>query len=133
MERPIKVNRHKGGRVHIYFCSSVSSNVLGGLGSNPVRAWIFLSLLFCNCWNCNSPARIMPFFDFTSAAQKKLFSLQIHSLNLRKEENLCFDNVINKISPVWPNHVFSKWKGRGGNVYFEQSLYEKKSELIIFS
>ena len=36
----------------------------------------------------------MPFFDFTSAAQKKLFSLQIHSLNLRKEENLCFDNIL---------------------------------------
>ena len=48
----------------------------------------------------------MPFFDFTSAAPKKLLFLQIHSLNLRKEENLCFDNilfvndssVINKIS-----------------------------------
>ena len=82
----------------------------------------------------------MSFFNFTSAAPKKLIFLQIHSLNLRKEENLCFDNilfvndwsVINKISPVSPNHVFSKWKGRGGNVYFEQSLYEKKSELIIF-
>ena len=46
----------------------------------------------------------MPFFDFTSAAPKLKF-LQIHSLNLRKE-NFCFDNilfvndssVINKIS-----------------------------------
>ena len=106
MERPIKVNRHKGGGVDIYFCSSVGRNVLGGLVSNPVRAWIFLSLLFC-CWlNCSSPARIMPFFDFTSAAPKKSIFLQTHSLNLRKEENLCFDSmlfvnyssVINKIS-----------------------------------
>ena len=80
----------------------------------------------------------MPFFDFTSAAPKKLKFLQIHNLNLRKE-NLCFNNILFvndssvKTIPVWPNHVFSKWKGRGGNVYFEQSLYEKKSELIIFS
>ena len=46
MKRPIKVNRHKGGRVDIYFCSSVGSNILGGLGSNPVRAYIFLILPF---------------------------------------------------------------------------------------
>ena len=46
------------------------------------------------------------FFDFTSAAPKKSIFLQIHSLNFRKEENLCFDtmlfindsSVINKIS-----------------------------------
>ena len=49
MERPIKVNRYKSGGVDIYFCSTVGSNVLGGLVSNPVRAWILLSLLFC-CW-----------------------------------------------------------------------------------
>ena len=48
----------------------------------------------------------MPFFYFTSAAPKKSIFLQTHSLNLRKEENLCFDtmlfindsSVINKIS-----------------------------------
>ena len=28
--------------------------------------------------------------------------------------------------------MFSKWKERVGNVYFEQSLYEKKSKLVIF-
>ena len=38
MKRPIKVNRHKGGRVDIYFCGSVGSSVPGGLGSNPVLA-----------------------------------------------------------------------------------------------
>ena len=48
----------------------------------------------------------MPFFNFTSAAPKRLFFLKIHSLDLRKEENLTFNiilfvnysSVINKIS-----------------------------------
>ena len=48
----------------------------------------------------------MPFFDFTSVAPNTLFFKQIYSLNLRKEESLCFDrilfvndsSVINKIS-----------------------------------
>ena len=141
MERPIKVNRHKGGRVDIYFRSSVGSNILGGLGSNPVRAWIFLSLPFLQLVKLQLTCKDHVFLLFYIGSSKKINFLQIHSLNLRKEENLCFDNilfvndwnVINKISPVWPNHVFSKWKGRGVNVYFEQSLYEKKSELIIFS
>ena len=50
---------------------------------------------------------MVPFFKFTSAAPKKLiFFKKIHSLNLRKEENLSFDivlfvddsSLINKIS-----------------------------------
>ena len=50
---------------------------------------------------------MVPFLKFTSAAPKKLVFLEkIHSLNLRKEENLSFDiilfvddsSLINKIS-----------------------------------
>ena len=38
---------------------------------------------------------MVPFFKFTSAAPKKLiFFLKIHSLNLRKEENLSFDMIL---------------------------------------
>ena len=85
-------------------------------------------------------ARIMPFFDFYIDSSKEIiFFLQIHSLNLHKEENLTFDICnckwfkCNKQNiPFWPNSVFSKWEGGGGNVDFEHSLYEKKSELIIF-
>ena len=48
----------------------------------------------------------MPFCDFTLAAPNKYFFFRKHRLNLRKEENLSFDNimfvndssVINKIS-----------------------------------
>ena len=36
----------------------------------------------------------MPFFNFTSAAPKNFFFLQIHSLNLGKEENLSFDVIL---------------------------------------
>ena len=94
MECPIKVNRHKGGKVDVYLSGSVGSSVPGGLGSNPVRAWNFLCLLFC--------------FGKIAARQlpRNYYFLQIHSLNLHKEENLCFDNIlfvndwriINKIS-----------------------------------
>ena len=38
MGRPIKVNGHKGVKVDIYYYISVGSSVIGGLGSNPVRA-----------------------------------------------------------------------------------------------
>ena len=46
------------------------------------------------------------FLSFYIGSSKEIIFLQIHSLNLRKEENLCFDNilfvndssVINKIS-----------------------------------
>ena len=36
----------------------------------------------------------MPFCDFTLAAPKKKIFLKIHSLNLRKKENFCFDNIL---------------------------------------
>ena len=36
----------------------------------------------------------MPFRDFTLAAPNKQLFLEIHSLNLRKEENLNFDNIL---------------------------------------
>ena len=50
--------------------------------------------------------RSMLFFILHRQLQRNYYFLQIHSLNLRKEENLCFDNilfvndwsVINKIS-----------------------------------
>ena len=35
MKRPIKVNRHKGGRVDIYLCGSVGSSVPGALVQIP--------------------------------------------------------------------------------------------------
>ena len=41
MECPIKVNRHKGGRVDVYLCGSVGSSVPSGLGSNPVTSLNF--------------------------------------------------------------------------------------------
>ena len=72
MKRPIKVNRHKGGRVDINFRSSVGSNILGGLVEIPSEPEFFLVFLFCNWQNCSLPARIMCFFNFTSAAPKKL-------------------------------------------------------------
>ena len=60
---------------------------------------------------------------------------------MRKEENLCFDNilfvndwsVINKLKYrclTLPSVL--KVGGGGENVYLEHSLYEKNSELIIF-
>ena len=36
----------------------------------------------------------MPFCDFTLAAPKKYFFFTIHSLNLCKKENLCFENIL---------------------------------------
>ena len=70
---------------------------------------------------------------YIGSSKEIIFFFIIHSLNLRKKENLCFDNILFVnysivISPVWPSHVFSKWKGRGGSVYFEQSLYEEKPD-----
>ena len=81
----------------------------------------------------------MPFFDFTSAAPKKSIFLQTQFKLAQIREPLFWHYAVCKwfecnkqnIS-VWPKHVFSKWEGWGGNVYFELSLYEKKSELIIF-
>ena len=106
MECPIKVNRHKGGRVEVYICGSVGSSVPGGLGSNPVRAWNFLSsflLLVKLQLACDDQCF---FFISHRQLQRNYYCLQIHNLNLRKEENLCFDNIlfvndwriINKIS-----------------------------------
>ena len=99
--------------------------------------FLFFLLFFLFLLKLQLTCKDHVFFNFTLAAPNFFF---FFTNTQRKEENLCFDNilfvndwsVINKISPVSPNHVFSKWKGRGGNVYFEQSLYEKKSELIIF-
>ena len=88
MERPIKLNRHKGGGVDIYFWREAWVQIL----SEPEFFSVFFSAV----------GKIAA----TSVAPKKSIFLQIHSLNFRKEENLCFDNmlfindssVINKIS-----------------------------------
>ena len=85
---------------------------------------------------------MVPFLKFTLAAPKKLVFLEkIHSLNLRKEENLSFDiilfvddsSLINKISLFDLTVCSLSGRGGGGNVNFEHSFYGKKSELIIFS
>ena len=105
MERPIKVNRHKGGRADIYFSSSVDSSAQ--------EAWVQIpseqvfSVLFSAIGKIAAHLRGSCLsLILLRAAPKKLLFLQIHSLILRKEENLCFDNIlfvndsslINKIS-----------------------------------
>ena len=76
----------------------------------------------------------MPFFNFTSAAPKNFFFfLQIHRLNLGKEENLSFDiilfvyylSVMNKIS-LFDLTVRSQ-SGRGEvGMFILSSHYMKK-------
>ena len=108
MECPIKVNRHKGGRVDVYLCGSVGSSVPSGLGSNPVTSLNFSlsSFLLLVKLQLACDDQCFFFFILHRQLQRNYYFLQIHSLNLRKEENLCFDNilfvndwsVINKIS-----------------------------------
>ena len=73
MECPIKVNRHKGGRVDVYLCGSVGSSVRSGLGSNPVTSLNFslssFLLLVKLQLACDDQCF---FFYFTSATPKKL-------------------------------------------------------------
>ena len=108
MECPIKVNRHKGGKVDIYLCCSVGSSVLGGLGSNCL--WRSMFFFFFHL-----------LFYFGNSKEIIIF-LQIHNLNLHKKENLSFDNilfendwrVINKISlsdlTMWPQSGRGRWE-----------------------
>ena len=108
MECPIKVNRHKGGRVDVYLCGSVGSSVPSGLGSNPVTSLNFSlsSFLLLVKLQLACDDQCFFFFILHRQLQRNYYFLQIHSLNLRKEENLSFDNilfvndwrVINKIS-----------------------------------
>ena len=108
MECPIKVNRHKGGRVDVYLCGSVGSSVPSGLGSNPVTSLNFSlsSFLLLVKLQLACDDQCFFFIILHRQLQRNYYFLQIHSLNLRKEENLCFDNilfvndwsVINKIS-----------------------------------
>ena len=60
MGRPIKVNRHKGGKVDIYFCSSVGSSVIGGLGC-------FDNILFVN--DSSVIKKKISLFDLTMCSQ----------------------------------------------------------------
>ena len=85
---------------------------------------------------------MVPFFKFTSAAPKKLiFFKKIHSLNLRKEENLSFDiilfvddsSLINKISLFDLTVRSQSGRGEAGMLILSIRCMEKKSELIIFS
>ena len=76
----------------------------------------------------------MPFCDFTLAALKKFFFLRRHSINLRKEENLSFDNilfvndssVINKISLFDLTMSSQSWKGDVG-MFILSIHYMKKN------
>ena len=119
MECPIKVNRHKGGKVVVYLCGSVGSSVPGGLGSNPVRAWNFLSsflLLVKLQLACDDQCF---FFYFTSATPKKLLFLTNTQLKLaQRKEPLFWQYTVckwlknNKQNiAVWPYQVSSKWEG----------------------
>ena len=66
--------------------------------------------------------------------QRNNFFFKIHSLNLRKKENLCFDNIlfVNYSSVITKYPLFDltmcSQSGRGevGMFIFEQSLYEEK-------
>ena len=85
-------------------------------------------------------ARIVPFFNFYIDSSKEIFFFANTQLKLAQRREpyfwhytVCKWFKCNKQNiPFWPNSVFSKWERGGGNVYFEESLYEKKSELIIF-
>ena len=99
MERPIKVNRHKGGGVDIYFWREAWVQIL----SEPE----FFSVFFSAVGKIAAHLRgSCLFLILHRQLQRNQFFLQIHSLNFRKEENLCFDtmlfindsSVINKIS-----------------------------------
>ena len=74
MECPIKVNRHKGGRVDVYLCGSVGSSVPSGLGSNPVTSLNFSlsSFLLLVKLQLACDDQCFFFFYFTSATPKKL-------------------------------------------------------------
>ena len=137
MECPIKVNRHKGGRVDVYLCGSVGSSVPSGLGSNPVTSLNFslssFLLLVKLQLACDDQCL---FFILHRQLQRNYYFLQIHSLNLRKEENLSFDNIlfVNDWRVINKYHCLTspsalKVGGGGENVYLEHSF---KSELIIF-
>ena len=77
----------------------------------------------------------MPFCDFTLAAPKKSFFFLIHSLNLRKKENRCFDNILfvndSSVITKYPFLTLScvlkvgraRWE-----CLFEHSLYKEKPD-----
>ena len=84
MERPIKVNRHKGGGVDIYIWREAWVQI----PSEPE----FFSVFFSAVGKIAAHLRgSCLFFILHRQLQRNQFFLQIHSLNFRKEENLCFD------------------------------------------
>ena len=99
MECPIKVNRHNGGKVDVYLCGSVGSSV-------PSLKFYLSSFLLLVKLQLACDDQCFFFFILHRQLQRNYYFLQIHNLNLRKEENLCFDNIlfvndwriINKIS-----------------------------------
>ena len=99
MERPIKVNRHKGGGVDIYFRREAWVQI----PSEPNFSQFSFLLLVKLRLTCEDHAS---FWFYIGSSKEINFCLQIHSLNFRKEENLCLDtmlsvndsSVINKIS-----------------------------------
>ena len=141
MERLIKVNRHKGGRVDIYFCSSV--------GSSAREAWVqilsepeFFSVFFSAIGKiaANLRGSCLSLILHWKPQINIYFFLQIYSLNLRKEENLCFDSilfvndssVINKISLF--DLIMRSQSGRGEVGMFVLSIHcTKKSPNWLFS
>ena len=134
MERPIKVNRHKGGGVDIYFWREAWVQIL----SEPE----FFSVFFSAVGKIAAHLRgscLFFWFYIGSSKEINFFTNTQFKLSQRREPLFWhyavykwFECNKQNIS-VWPKHVFSKWEGWGGNVYFGHSLYEKKSELIIFS
>ena len=84
---------------------------------------------------------MVPFFKFTSAAPKKLiFFKKIHSLNLRKEENLSFDivlfvddsSLINKISLFDLTVRSQSGRGEAGMLTLSIHCMEKSPNWLFF-
>ena len=116
MERPIKVNRHKGGGVDIYFWREAWVQI----PSEPE----FFSVFFSAVGKIAAHLRgSCLFFILHRQLQRNHFFFTNTQFKLSQRREPLF----------WPKHVFSKWERWGGNVYFGHSLYKEKSELIIFS
>ena len=107
MECPIKVNRHKGGKVTSICVAQLAVVFRAAWVQIPSEPEI-LSVFFSAVGKIAARLRrsMLFFFILHRQLQRNHYFLQIHNLNLRKEENLCFDNIlfvndwriINKIS-----------------------------------
>ena len=117
MERLIKVNRHKGGRVDIYFCSSV--------GSSAREAWVqilsepeFFSVFFSAIGKIAANLRgscLSLILHWQPQINIYIFFTNIQLKLAQRREPLFWQSTVckwfkcNKQNiPFWPNHAFSK-------------------------